>query len=732
MPAGLLARTQAKVAFLEGERQALEHLKSDLLRRVKMLEYSLRQERSKYLQLQNQVQLQTHQTQTPAGQTVPGSDDAAASSNKTPSPEPNQLVPGHASAVAAPPAAIAGSPTGAQAAAQTAALAGMDPAAMAAAAAAAQASATTLSMGNGALLNFSKGYGNLRSRELLKSYLKEADALLASTSISLTGRSKRATVLDDADGTAAAAVPAPQQAASEGEAVPVSSVVRSSCNAAPAPRIAPKESLRKPGKVRTAGSLRTQQQQKEAAQTTPVQTKAPETVQEDSSNSATLRPSKTAAKPPAEAPAETDAYDPNKTLSRNSSASAAAQRAAAAGSFAHTNGSSEHTDTDAKTRAAASEWIWEPSATLRNHLDSVRDVVFHPKERAVFTASEDQTVKLWSLSRSADGGDIEPLHTFRGHTDAVTALAVSPLGDRLYSASGDATIRAWRVPSLDQQPYLPGDPSIKLNVFGGHTDAIWDLRLHPLLSQHPLLASASADGTIKLLDTTDDALGLKMSLWYDTGRDPSASNGASVSEGEIPTALAWTHHDLAKLVAGFRNGAIRMYDVTTGASVLQLDAPASGLSLDTQVNAVLCHPSMELVISAHEDSTIRFYDIKSGKCVHKMAAHTDAVTSIDISPSGLSVASSSHDGSLRWWDLSMKRMHQELPAAHGRKSNESVWAVRYHPTDDSLMASGGADALCRLYQLASSSPSSRPLSPSATLTRGSKRDDAANGAAAAQ
>nr|KAJ3419722.1 Striatin-3 [Polyrhizophydium stewartii] len=679
MPAGLLARTQAKVAFLEGERQALEHLKSDLLRRVKMLEYSLRQERSKYLQLQNQVQLQTHQTQTPAGQTVPGSDDAAASSNKTPSPEPNQLVPGHASAVAAPPAAIAGSPTGAQAAAQTAALAGMDPAAMAAAAAAAQASATTLSMGNGALLNFSKGYGNLRSRELLKrhrrrAYLKEADALLASTSISLTGRSKRATVLDDADGTAAAAVPAPQQAASEGEAVPVSSVVRSSCNAAPAPRIAPKESLRKPGKVRTAGSLRTQQQQKEAAQTTPVQTKAPETVQEDSSNSATLRPSKTAAKPPAEAPAETDAYDPNKTL----------------------------------------------------------NVVFHPKERAVFTASEDQTVKLWSLSRSADGGDIEPLHTFRGHTDAVTALAVSPLGDRLYSASGDATIRAWRVPSLDQQPYLPGDPSIKLNVFGGHTDAIWDLRLHPLLSQHPLLASASADGTIKLLDTTDDALGLKMSLWYDTGRDPSASNGASVSEGEIPTALAWTHHDLAKLVAGFRNGAIRMYDVTTGASVLQLDAPASGLSLDTQVNAVLCHPSMELVISAHEDSTIRFYDIKSGKCVHKMAAHTDAVTSIDISPSGLSVASSSHDGSLRWWDLSMKRMHQELPAAHGRKSNESVWAVRYHPTDDSLMASGGADALCRLYQLASSSPSSRPLSPSATLTRGSKRDDAANGAAAAQ
>ncbi|RKO92791.1 Striatin family-domain-containing protein [Blyttiomyces helicus] len=39
------ADLKARVAFLEGERRGMENVKTDLLRRVKMLEYALRQER---------------------------------------------------------------------------------------------------------------------------------------------------------------------------------------------------------------------------------------------------------------------------------------------------------------------------------------------------------------------------------------------------------------------------------------------------------------------------------------------------------------------------------------------------------------------------------------------------------------------------------------------------------------------------------------------------------------
>lgn len=36
---------QAQVSFLQGERRGQENLKKDLVRRIKMLEFSLRQER---------------------------------------------------------------------------------------------------------------------------------------------------------------------------------------------------------------------------------------------------------------------------------------------------------------------------------------------------------------------------------------------------------------------------------------------------------------------------------------------------------------------------------------------------------------------------------------------------------------------------------------------------------------------------------------------------------------
>ena len=40
-----LAALQAQIAFLQGERRGQENLKKDLVRRIKMLEYALKQER---------------------------------------------------------------------------------------------------------------------------------------------------------------------------------------------------------------------------------------------------------------------------------------------------------------------------------------------------------------------------------------------------------------------------------------------------------------------------------------------------------------------------------------------------------------------------------------------------------------------------------------------------------------------------------------------------------------
>ena len=45
------AELQARIAFLQGERKGQENLKNDLVRRIKMLEYALKQERAKFAKL---------------------------------------------------------------------------------------------------------------------------------------------------------------------------------------------------------------------------------------------------------------------------------------------------------------------------------------------------------------------------------------------------------------------------------------------------------------------------------------------------------------------------------------------------------------------------------------------------------------------------------------------------------------------------------------------------------
>lgn len=44
---------------------------------------------------------------------------------------------------------------------------------------------------------------------------------------------------------------------------------------------------------------------------------------------------------------------------------------------------------------------WSARFTLRSHFDAVRNLAFHPVEPVLVTASEDQTLKLWNLQKTA-------------------------------------------------------------------------------------------------------------------------------------------------------------------------------------------------------------------------------------------------------------------------------------------------------------------------------------------
>jgi striatin 1/3/4 len=108
-----------------------------------------------------------------------------------------------------------------------------------------------------------------------------------------------------------------------------------------------------------------------------------------------------------------------------------------------------------------------------------------------------------------------------------------------------------------------------------------------------------------------------------------------------------------------------------------------------------------LIMSAHEDKMIRFMDPNSGtrycysdKIIKSLVAHTDSVTSLTFQAKSYEFSSSSHDGSLRAWDIRKFKCLSHVPI-HCRKYDEAANCLLQHP-QDMIIAVGGADGIVKM------------------------------------
>ncbi|XP_074886443.1 striatin-3 isoform X4 [Buteo buteo] len=327
---------------------------------------------------------------------------------------------------------------------------------------------------------------------------------------------------------------------------------------------------------------------------------------------------------------------------------------------------------------------WNPKYTLRSHFDGVRALAFHPVEPVLVTASEDHTLKLWNLQKTVPAKksaslDVEPIYTFRAHIGPVLSLAISSNGEQCFSGGIDATIQWWNMPSPNVDPYDTYEPNVLAGTLIAHTDAVWGLA-YSSVKNH--LLSCSADGTIR--------------LWNPPEKMPCICTYNGEKEHGIPTSVDFIGCDPAHMVASFNTGSTVIYDLETSQSVVMLSSQVeSGVQSNNHINKVVSHPTLPVTITAHEDRHIKFFDNKTGKMIHSMVAHLDAVTSLAVDPNGIYLMSGSHDCSIRLWNLDSKTCVQEI-TAHRKKLDESIYDVAFHPSK-AYIASAGADALAKVF-----------------------------------
>ncbi|CAH8438872.1 unnamed protein product [Schistosoma turkestanicum] len=359
---------------------------------------------------------------------------------------------------------------------------------------------------------------------------------------------------------------------------------------------------------------------------------------------------------------------------------------------------------------------WTAKYTLRSHFDAIRDICFHPSESVLVTCSEDHTLKLWNLNKTIQTKkssmfDVEPIYTFRGHNSPVLSVTMVPslfkmdnsghsglMISPIYIYSGDLSgcIRSWCVSSLQLDPYDTFDTSMIGPTFEGHTDAVWSL-----CSRYDgLLLSTSADGTSRLWHLRPNSF-VNSDVYYISNMINKCEN-ISQQQDAVPTSATFLCTNLAHFAAGFNSGHVCLFNLETHQIVRNFQSINKTDVNDTSqngnaysVNSVISHPHFSLIISAHDDRQIRFWDSLSGKCVHSLTAHLDSVTTLSLDSKGTSLLSASHDCSIRIWDINTKLCIQEI-TGHRKKFGEAINAVAFHPTQH-FMASAGSDALAKVY-----------------------------------
>ncbi|XP_071492969.1 telomerase protein component 1-like [Diadema antillarum] len=332
-------------------------------------------------------------------------------------------------------------------------------------------------------------------------------------------------------------------------------------------------------------------------------------------------------------------------------------------------------------------------AILRGHQSSVRAVTYSPTGRHIASASLDGGVKLWSASTGTQVGSLcghsEPINhitfsrsgrelvtvsndhkvkvwsgnlgkqlaVFRGekkdgasqtviswdgslvamgyHSGVVKVVDVATRQELYSKHHQESRVRAlaWCDSSADERHLLVGFESGRLVVFAGVTSK--KRFTVQLQAMHSAITSIAYDRSCKTAVACYEDM--SVALWHlDTGDLTVRTATLASSETLHPkcngviTSCAFNSKG-TKLVLGTRDAMLFMYSLKNG-KVTSTDPTLElhGCHKDW-INACSWAPNTNLVATASNDSSVKLWDMKTGKVKAQLTGHSSAVYSVAFS-----------------------------------------------------------------------------------------------------
>ncbi|KAI7863910.1 WD40-repeat-containing domain protein [Spinellus fusiger] len=237
--------------------------------------------------------------------------------------------------------------------------------------------------------------------------------------------------------------------------------------------------------------------------------------------------------------------------------------------------------------------------TLYDHAAPVNDLSFHPNGLVLASCADDESIKLFDLSKSG----VKRAFRYLQDAQPVNSICFHPSGDFLLAGTRDAAVRVYDVKTL--QCYSNSNTTADM-----HRGSITQIRYS---HTGRLFATSSADGSARIWDGV-------------TGR--CVRHLESVHSGTAVSSVRLTANEKFVLTAGL-DSSVRLWEITSGKMVMEY----TGHQQRTQMLQPSFTYNEDFVLIGDESTTdVLCYDTQTGVLLSRIKGQNNLVRCVAASP----------------------------------------------------------------------------------------------------
>ncbi len=269
--------------------------------------------------------------------------------------------------------------------------------------------------------------------------------------------------------------------------------------------------------------------------------------------------------------------------------------------------------------------------TVAGHTDIIFTLAFSSDGNTLASGSADGTVRVWNTTDIENRQNVEELWKFSNHNGLVLTLAfLTADGNVLASGSKNGSIFFWNLITGEWQDVISGD------VF----PAVLSLATFP---ERMLLATGRSDNMVRVWSLSDGKL-----KHVFNGHEDNVTSLVFNSDGNM-------------LISGSADGTVKLWDTSIGANTVE---PMHELPHRSDwVNSVALHETVladTTLASANFNGTIMLWDIVTKNLLYTLTGDSVSVESLAFSRDGKTLASGGRDGRVLLWELTAPQVEGDV------------------------------------------------------------------------